>query len=103
MKVLGLAWHVAGTSRRRVMCWRSSVMRYAGSTGCLVGVSSSHEIRKGSPSTSSTTDACKSSLNDVWMPRRTKGSASVQFWPAWHMTAVFSVLWNFSTSPLATG
>jgi hypothetical protein len=41
MKVPGLAWRVAGTGRRRVMCWRSCVMRYAGSTGCLAGGSSS--------------------------------------------------------------
>jgi hypothetical protein len=27
---------------------------------------------------SSATDACTSALNDVWMPRRTRGSASVQ-------------------------
>jgi hypothetical protein len=34
------AWHVAETGWRRIICWRNCVMRYAGSTGCLVGVSS---------------------------------------------------------------
>jgi hypothetical protein len=69
---------VAGTGQRQVMCWRSCVMRYAGSTGCLAGVSSSPGIRRGSLYTSSATDACKSALNDVRMPRRMRGSAAVQ-------------------------
>jgi hypothetical protein len=37
----------------------------------------------------------ETSLNDVRMPRRTRGSASVHCWSAWHMMAVFSVRWNF--------
>jgi hypothetical protein len=40
----------------------------------------------------------------MWdLPRRTKGSASVQCWSAWHMMAAFSVRWKRSTSPLAAG
>jgi hypothetical protein len=84
MKVPGLAWRVAGTGLRRSIRWLSCVMRCAGSTGWSLGVSSSPGILKGSPYTSSATDACRSSLNDVRMPRRTKGSASVQCW-SWHM------------------
>jgi hypothetical protein len=103
MKVAGLAWRVAGTGLKRAICWRSCVMRCAGSRGWSLGVSSSPGIRKGSPYTSSATDACRSALNDVRMPRRTRGGASVQCWSAWHMMAVFSVRWNLSTSPLAAG
>jgi hypothetical protein len=62
-------------------------MSYAGSTGCLAGVSSSPGIIRGSPYTSSATDACKSAVNVVRMPRTTRGSASVQFWSVWHMMA----------------
>jgi hypothetical protein len=76
-------------------------MRYAGSTGCLAGVSSSPGICRGSPDTSSATDACKSGLNDVRMPTRTRESASVQCWSAWHMMAAFSVRRNLSASLLA--
>jgi hypothetical protein len=101
MKVLGLAWHVAGTGLRRSMCSRSCVMRCADSTGCALGVSSSQGILRGSPYTSSATDACRSALNDVRMPRRTRGSVSVQCWSAWHMMAAFSVRWNLSTSLLS--
>jgi hypothetical protein len=37
----GEAWRATGTGLRRGMCWQSSVMRCAGSTGSAVGVSSS--------------------------------------------------------------
>jgi hypothetical protein len=90
------------TGLRWAMCWRSSVMRCAGSTGSAVGVSSSPGILSGSSCTSSATDACKSSLNAVGIPR-TRGSASVHCWSAWHMMAAFSVRWKRSTSPLAGG
>jgi hypothetical protein len=78
-------------------------MKCAGSTGSAVGASSSPGILRGSPYTSSDADACRSSLNAVRIPRRTRGSASVQCWSAWHMMAVFSVQWKRSTSPLAAG
>jgi hypothetical protein len=52
-----------------------------------VGVSSSPGILSGSPYTSSATDACRSSLNAVRIPRITRGRASVQCWSAWHMMA----------------
>jgi hypothetical protein len=78
-------------------------MRCAGSTESAVGVSSSPEILKGSLYTSSAIDACRSYLNAVWIPRRTRGSASVQCWSAWHMMAAFSVRWKRSMSPLAAG
>jgi hypothetical protein len=47
------AWRAAGTSVGRAMCWRSSMMRCAGSTGSAVGVSNSPGILSGSPYTSS--------------------------------------------------
>jgi hypothetical protein len=75
--VAGEAWRAAGTGLRRAMCRRSCVMRCSGSAGSAVGVSSSPGILRGSPYTSSATDACRSALNDVWIPRRTRGSASV--------------------------
>jgi hypothetical protein len=53
--------------------------------------------------TSSADDACRSALNEERMPRRTRGSASVQCWSAWHMMAAFRVRWKRSTSPLAAG
>jgi hypothetical protein len=62
MNVPGLAWCVAGTGLRQAMCWHSCVMRCAGSRGCAIGISSSPRILKGSPYTSSATDACKSTL-----------------------------------------
>jgi hypothetical protein len=65
MKVPGLAWRVAGTGLRRVMCWSSFVVRCPGSTGCALGVSNSPRILRGSPYTSSATDACRSALNDI--------------------------------------
>jgi hypothetical protein len=101
MKVPGLAWRVAGTGLRWAMCWHSCVMRCAGSTGCALGVSSSPGILKGFPYTSSATDACRSTLKDVRIPRRMRGSVSVQRWSAWHVMADFSVRWKHSTSPLA--
>jgi hypothetical protein len=58
----GETWRAAGTGLRRTMCRRSAVMRCAGSTGSAVGASSSPGILRGSPYTSSATDACKSSL-----------------------------------------
>ena len=57
---------------RRAMCWRSSVMRFSGSTGSGAGASSSPGILKASPYTTSATDACRSSLNVVRIPRRTR-------------------------------
>jgi hypothetical protein len=38
------ACRVAGICHRRAVCWRSSVTRYAGSTGSAVGVSNSPAI-----------------------------------------------------------
>jgi hypothetical protein len=75
------------------MLARSCVMWFAGST---VGISSS-------PYTSSATGTCRFALNDVRMPRRTRGSHSVHCWSAWHMMTAFSVQWKRSTSPLAAG
>jgi hypothetical protein len=77
MNVAGEAWQAAGTALRRAMFWRTSVMRSAGSTGLALGVSSSLGILKDSLYTSSATDACRSSLKALWIPRRTRGSASV--------------------------
>jgi hypothetical protein len=57
------AWRVAGTGLRRAMCWRSCVMRCAGSTGCAVCVRNSPGILNVSPYTSSADDACRSDLN----------------------------------------
>jgi hypothetical protein len=74
----------------------------AGSTGSAVGVSSSPGILRGSPYTSSFTDACRSSLNAVQI-LRTSGSAFAQCWSAWHMMAAFTVWWKRSTSLLAAG
>jgi hypothetical protein len=76
-------------------------MRSTGSTGLALGVSSSLGIHKGSLYTNSATEACRSSLNDVPIPRRTRGSASVHCWFAWHMMGAFSVWWKRSTSLLA--
>jgi hypothetical protein len=101
--VAGEAWSAAGTSLRRAMCWLSSVMRCAGFTGSAVGVSSSLGIFKGSPYTSSATDACRFSLKAVLIPRRTRGSASVHCWSASQMMAAFRVRCKRSTSPLAAG
>jgi hypothetical protein len=47
------AWRAAATGLMRVMCWRSSVMRSARSTGLALGVSSWPGILRGSPYTSS--------------------------------------------------
>jgi hypothetical protein len=101
--VAGEAWRAAGTGRRRAMCLRSWVMKCAGSTGFAAGVNSSPGIRRGSPYTSSATDACRSALYAVRTPSRTNGSASVHCWSAWHMMAAFSVRWKRSTRPLAAG
>jgi hypothetical protein len=103
MKVPVLACRVAGRGRRRAVCWRSYVMRYAGFTGSLADVTGSPGILRCPSYTSSATGACKSALNYVRMSRRTSGSASVEFRSAWHMMATFSVRWNLSTSPLAAG
>jgi hypothetical protein len=99
------AWRAAKSGLRRAMCWRSSVMRFAGSTGLADGVSSSPGILRGSLYTSSATDLCMSSLNAMRIPRRTRGSASVSVHcqSAWHMMAAFSVRWKRSTTPLAAG
>jgi hypothetical protein len=91
-------WPGGGIGLRRAIYLRSSVMRCAGSTGSVVGVSNSPGILSGSPYTSSATDACRSSLNAVPFPRRTRGSASIQCWSAWHMMAAFIVRWKRSTS-----
>jgi hypothetical protein len=64
-KVPVLAWRVAGIRLRRVMRWRSCVMRCAGSTGFALGVSSSPGILRCSPYTSSATDACRPALKVV--------------------------------------
>jgi hypothetical protein len=92
--VAGEACRGAGTGLRRAMCRRICVMRWAGSAA---GVSSSSGICRGLPYTSSATDASKSALHDVRIPRRTSGSASVHFWSTWHMMAAFSVRWKRST------
>jgi hypothetical protein len=55
------------------MCWQSSVMRNAGSSGLALGVSRLLAILRGLPYTSSATDACGSTLNAVRIPRRTRG------------------------------
>jgi hypothetical protein len=101
-----VAWEVrraAGTGLRWAMCWRSSVKKCAGSTGSAAGVGSSLGILRGSPYTSSATDARRSSLNAVRIPRKTRGSASVHCWSAWHMMAAFGDRWKRSASPLAAG
>jgi hypothetical protein len=58
-----------------------------GSTVPAVRVNSSPGMRRGSPYTSSATDACRSSLKAVRMARRMIGSASVHCELAWHMIA----------------
>jgi hypothetical protein len=78
-------------------------MRCDGSTVLVVGFSSSPGTRRGSPYTSSATDACRSSLKAVRMPSRKIGSASVHRCSAWHMIAAFSVRWKRSTRPFAAG
>jgi hypothetical protein len=55
-------------------------------------VSSTPGILRGSPYRSSATDACRFSLNAMWIPCGTRGSASVHYRSAWHMMAAFSVL-----------
>jgi hypothetical protein len=60
------------------------LMRCDGCTVPVAGVSSSPGTRRGSPYTSSATDACRSSLKAVRMSSRTTGSASVHRWSAWH-------------------
>jgi hypothetical protein len=78
-------------------------MMCAISTGSAVGVSSSPEILGGSPYTSLAIHVCKSALPAVRIPRRTMGSASVQYWSALHMMAAFSVRWKRSKSQLWGG
>jgi hypothetical protein len=73
----------------------------ADSTGSAVGVSSTPEILRGSAYTNSATDASRSALNDVRMPRRTRGGASLHCWSASCTMAAFSVRWKRSTSPVA--
>jgi hypothetical protein len=97
------AWPAAGSGQRRSICCQSSVMRCAGSIGLAVGVSSLPGVLRGVPYMSSVTDACRSSLNAVQIPRRTKGSTSVHCWSAWHMMAVFRVRWKRSMSLLVAG
>jgi hypothetical protein len=77
-KVPGLVWRDAGTGLRRAMCRCSCVMRCVGSTGCVLGICSSPGNLKGSLYKNSATDACRSALKDVWIPRRMRGNASVQ-------------------------
>jgi hypothetical protein len=103
MNVPGLAWRVAGTGLRRAMCWRSCVMNSTGSMVCVVVVRNSPGILNGSPYTISADDVCRSALNKERIPRRTRGSASVQCWSVWHMMAAFRARWKRSTSPLAAG
>jgi hypothetical protein len=95
--VVGEAWRAAGTGLRRAMCRRSWVMRCSGSARPAAGVSSSPGMRRGSPYTMSATDACRSALYEVRIPRRTSGSASVHCWSSWHMMAAFNVRWKRST------
>jgi hypothetical protein len=78
-------------------------MRCASSTGSAVGVISSLEILRGSSYTSSAIVAYRSAMNDVRIPRRTRGSASFHCWSAWHMMAAITVRWKRSMSPLAEG
>jgi hypothetical protein len=57
------------------MCWRRCDVRSAGYTGAAVGVNSSLRVLRGSQYTNSATDACRSALNAVRIPRRAKGGA----------------------------
>jgi hypothetical protein len=63
------------------MCWGRPVIKCAGSTGPAIGVRSSPGILRGELHMSSATDAGRSSLNAVRIPRRTRGSASVHLGP----------------------
>jgi hypothetical protein len=85
------------------MYWRSFVMRCAGSTWSMVGVSSLPGILRDSSYANSATDVCKSALNDMRIPMKTRGSSSVNCWFAWHMMAAFSVRWKCSTTQFALG
>jgi hypothetical protein len=80
--VPGFVLWVAGIGLSLAMCLRSCVMRWDASGGCVEGVSSSPGILWGSPYTSSATEACRSVLQAVRIPRRTSESASVQCWSA---------------------
>jgi hypothetical protein len=94
-------WHTAGTGLRRAMWWQSCVMRCTVSTESAVRVCSLPRIVRGSPYISSATDACRSALNAMRIPRRTKERASVYYWSPWHMMAVLSVQWKHSTNSVA--
>jgi hypothetical protein len=78
-------------------------MRCAEFTWSAVGAGSSPGSLRFSPYKSSATDACRSSLNAVRIPKRTRGSVSVHSWSAWNMMAAFCVRWKRSTSLLAAG
>jgi hypothetical protein len=65
----GEAWRAAGTGLRRAMCRRSCVMRLAGSSGSAARISSTPGIRRSSPYMSSATDASRSALYNVRIPR----------------------------------
>jgi hypothetical protein len=56
-------------------CAGGAVVRCAGSAGLVAGVSSLLGMLEGSLYTSSATDACRSSVNAVWIQRRTGGEA----------------------------
>jgi hypothetical protein len=103
MNVPGEVWRAARTGLRRGHELAELVVRWDQSTGLAVGVSSSQGILRGSPYTSSATDAYKSSLNAVRIPRITTGNASVHCWSTWHLMAAFSVRWKRPTRPLAAG
>jgi hypothetical protein len=79
MKVPGLVWRVAGTGLKRAMCWRSCVIRYAVSTECAIGVSSSSGILRGSPYSSSATAA----VTVRWLQDDRQLSGKVEFHVIW--------------------
>jgi hypothetical protein len=72
-------------------CAGGAVVSCAGSAGSVARVSSLLGMLEGSLYMSSATDACRFSLNAVWIQRRTEGSASAHCWSAWHTMAAFSV------------
>jgi hypothetical protein len=72
-------------------CAGGAVVRCAGFAGSVAGVSSLPGMLEGLLYTSLATDACRSSVNAVWIQRRTRGSASAHCWSAWHTMAAFSV------------
>jgi hypothetical protein len=62
-------------------CAGGAVVRCAGFAGLVAGVSSLLGMLEGSLYTSSATDACRSSMNAVWIQRRTGGSTLPTFGP----------------------